>query len=39
MKLNEKRLVVEGLEKIRSWEEYQQILCFLRLWRKECDEC
>jgi hypothetical protein len=37
MKLNEKRLVVEGLTKVKSWSEYQAILCFLRLWRREYD--
>lgn len=37
IKGHEVRLVIEGLERIRDWDEYQEILCFLRLWRREYD--
>jgi len=35
IKGDEVALVVEGLERIKDWWEYQEICYILRLWRRE----
>lgn len=35
MKINEKQLVLDRLKVVKDWDDFQKILCFLRLWRAE----